>query len=241
MAASLTRPPAVAATIRCMTWNVHRGIGPDGLYDFQRVVALIERHAPDVLALQELDTRGIQDLEKQPLSILSRAFGLHAVEARTIVAPDGHYGHALLSRWPILADERLDLTVWSREPRCAIGGVIETPLGRVHVRSVHFGLGPLERREQVRRLCAAPPPIDAAVLMGDFNDWLGVGSVRARLHASYGAPAARRTFPSGLPLFSLDRIYARAPLATRRAWTDPDARRASDHLPLIADLGLARP
>ena len=49
------------------------------------------------------------------------------------------------------------------------------------------------------------------------------------------------TFPSGLPLFSLDRIYARAPLATRRAWTDPDARRASDHLPLIADLGLARP
>jgi endonuclease/exonuclease/phosphatase family metal-dependent hydrolase len=239
MAAALSGPAAVADTIRCMTWNVHRGIGPDGHYDFQRVVALIERHAPDVIALQELDTRGIQDLEKHPLSILSRTLGLHAVEARTLVAPDGHYGHALFSRWPILADERIDLTVRSREPRCAIGGLVDTPLGRVHVRAVHFGLDPFERREQVRRVCAVPPAVDAAVLLGDFNDWLGVGFVRAELRGSYGVPAARRTFPSGLPLFSLDRIYARAPLVPRRAWTDPEARRASDHLPLIADLALA--
>ena len=232
---------AAGDTIRCMTWNVHRGIGPDGLYDFQRVVALIERHAPDVIALQELDTRGIQDLERQPLSILSRAFGLHAVEARTIVAPDGHYGHALLSRWPILADERLDLTVRSREPRCAIGGTVETPIGRVHVRAVHFGLDPFERREQVQRICAAAPSAEAAVLLGDFNDWLGFGVVRKRLLATYGAPVSRRTFPSGMPLLSLDRIYARAPLLPQRVWTDEEARRASDHLPLMADIAVAAP
>ncbi len=222
-----------------MTWNVHRGIGPDGRYDFQRVVALIERHAPDVVALQEVDTRGIQDLEKQPLSVLSRTLGLHAVEARTIVAPDGHYGHALFSRWPIVAEVRLDLTVRSREPRCAIGGLIETPLGHVHVRAVHFGLDPFERREQVRRVCAAVPAIDAAILLGDFNDWLGVGVVRAELRGLYGPPSARRTFPSRLPLLSLDRIYARAPLFACRIWTDPEARHASDHLPLIVDLARA--
>ncbi|MFM9860793.1 endonuclease/exonuclease/phosphatase family protein [Pseudoxanthobacter sp. M-2] len=237
MASTLTGRPPVDQ-IRCMTWNVHRGIGPDGRYDFQRVVALIERHAPDVLALQELDTRGIQDLEKQPLSILSRAFGLHAVEARTIVAPDGHYGHALLCRWPILADERLDLTVRSREPRCAIGGLVETPLGRLHVRAIHFGLDPFERREQVRRVCASSPPGEAAVLLGDFNDWLGVGFVRSQLRTTYGAAAARPTFPAGLPLLSLDRIYARPPLTVARTWTDAEARHASDHLPLIADLAL---
>ncbi len=240
MAAPLSGP-ATGDAIRCMTWNVHRGIGPDGRYDFRRVVSVIERHAPDIVALQELDTRGIQDLESHPLSILTRTLGLHAVEARTIIAPDGHYGHALFSRWPILADERLDLTVRSREPRCAIGGLVDTPLGRIHVRAVHFGLDPFERREQVRRVCGAAPAVDAAVLLGDFNDWLGVGVVRARLCATYGPPVTRRTFPSGLPLFSLDRIYARSPLRADRAWTDPEARFASDHRPLIADIGLSGP
>ena len=235
MAAPLNGP-AAGDTIRCMTWNVHRGIGPDGRYDFRRVVSLIERHAPDIVALQELDTRGIQDLESHPLSILTRALGLHAVEARTIIAPDGHYGHALFSRWPIDADERLDLTVRSREPRGAIGGVVDTPIGRLHVRAVHFGLDPFERREQVRRVCRAAPALDAAVLLGDFNDWLGVGFVRSRLLATYGTAAARPTFPACLPLLSLDRIYARTPLAVRRTWTDAAARHASDHLPLVADL-----
>lgn len=239
MAAPLTEAPGARAALRFMTWNVHRGIGPDGEYDFQRIVAVIERHAPDVIALQELDTRGIEDLEKQPLSILSKAFGWHAVEARTIIAPDGHYGHALLSRWPIVADPRLDLTVRSREPRCAIGGLVETPLGPVHVRAVHFGLDPFERREQVRRVCAARPAQGAAVLMGDFNDWLGVGFVRRRLREAYGPPAAKPTFPAGLPLLSLDRIYASAPLRLCRSWTDPAARPASDHLPLVADFDAA--
>lgn len=239
MAAPLREGREAGGTLRCMTWNVHRGIGPDGEYDFQRVVAVIERHGPDIIALQELDTRGVEDLEKQPLSILSKAFGLHAVEARTIIAPDGHYGHALLSRWPIAADERLDLTVRSREPRCAIGGLVETPLGPVHVRAVHFGLDPFERREQVRRVFAARPATGAAVLLGDFNDWLGIGFVRARLREAYGAPAARPTFPAGLPLLSLDRIYGRDPLRLAGVWTDAAARRASDHLPLIAEFTAA--
>lgn len=238
MAAPLSEGSESRGTLRCMTWNVHRGIGPDGEYDFQRIVSVIERHAPDVIALQELDTRGIEDLEHQPLSILSKAFGLHAVEARTIIAPDGHYGHALLSRWPIAADERLDLTVRSREPRSAIGGMVETPLGPVHVRAVHFGLDPFERREQVRRVFAARPAPGAAVLLGDFNDWLGVGFVRARLEEAYGPPAARPTFPAGLPLLSLDRIYGRRPLRLVATHTDRAARNASDHLPLIAEFCL---
>lgn len=224
-----------------MTWNVHRGIGPDGRYDFARVVALIERHAPDILALQEIDTRGMLELESRPLSILARAFGLHAVEARTIIAPDGHYGHALLSRWPIIGEEQIDLTVRTREPRRAVAGLVQTPVGPVHVQAVHFGLGPFERREQTRRVqsskAAAAP---ASILMGDFNDWFGWGFVRARLRQAYGPPAALSTFPAGLPLFALDRIYCRAPLAIRRVWTDPQAHLCSDHLPLIADLARTR-
>jgi endonuclease/exonuclease/phosphatase family metal-dependent hydrolase len=223
-----------------MTWNVHRGIGPDGRYDFLRITRLIERHAPDIIALQELDTRGILELDQHPLSILSTTFGLHSLEGRTIVAPDGHYGHALLSRWPIVDGGCIDLAVPRREPRCAIEGRIETPIGWLAVRTVHFGLDPFERREQVRRLLAkVEASADAAVVMGDFNDWLGRGYVRRLLGRRYGAPTTQRTFPAICPLFALDRIYCAPPLVRLRVWSDGEAKHISDHLPMIADIAPA--
>jgi endonuclease/exonuclease/phosphatase family metal-dependent hydrolase len=229
-----------SASVRVMTWNIHRGVGPDGRYDFPRITRLIERHAPDIIALQELDTRGILELDRQPLSILSTTFGLHSLEGRTIVAPDGHYGHALLSRWPIVDGRCIDLAVRWREPRCAIEGRIDTPIGRLAVRTVHFGLDPFERREQVRRLLAeADPSGGAAVVMGDFNDWLGRGYVRRLLGRRYGAPTTQRTFPAICPLFALDRIYCAPPLVRLGVWSDDESKYISDHLPMIADIALA--
>jgi endonuclease/exonuclease/phosphatase family metal-dependent hydrolase len=36
----------------------------------------------------------------------------------------------------------------------------------------------------------------------------------------------------------LDRIYCRPAPALLRSWTDPLARRASDHLPVIAEIAI---
>lgn len=228
------------APIRLMTWNIHRAIGPDGAYDLDRVAAVIGRHRPDVIALQEVDTRGILELEARPLAVLARSFGPHAVEARTIVAPDGHYGHAVLSRWPLVDAETVELTVRDYEPRSAILCTAETPGGALGIATVHLGLAPGERRLQAGRVLAAlAARARPSVLMGDFNDWLGVGVVRRRLAAALGAPTALATFPARLPLFSLDRLYCPAPLRILRSWTDRTAAGASDHLPVIADVGFA--
>ena len=43
-----------------MTWNIHGGIGPDGLHDLERMLAVIRRADPDVLALQEVDSRRVK-------------------------------------------------------------------------------------------------------------------------------------------------------------------------------------
>lgn len=229
---------SVGAPIRVMTWNIHRAIGPDGVYSLDRVAAVIARHRPDVIALQEIDTRGILALEARPLAVLSR-FAPHAVEARTIVAPDGHYGHAVLSRWPLADAQTVELTVHDYEPRSAILCTVETPGGPLPLAAVHLGLAPGERRRQVDRILAAIAARGRpSVLMGDFNDWLGVGVVRRRLAAAFGAPTTLRTFPARLPLFSLDRLYCPPPLRLLRSWTDRTASAASDHLPVIADIAL---
>ena len=48
------RPPS---TVRVMTWNIHGGIGVDGELALERIIEVIKRNEPDVVALQEVDSR----------------------------------------------------------------------------------------------------------------------------------------------------------------------------------------
>jgi endonuclease/exonuclease/phosphatase family metal-dependent hydrolase len=84
--------------------------------------------------------------------------------------------------------------------------------------------------------------------MGDLNEWrLGAGCGLMPLRQGLGAlrpPAApSASFPAQFPVLPLDRILActRAELSEPRAHVSPLARRASDHLPLVAELRLVPP
>lgn len=221
-------------TMRIFSWNIHAGIGPDRRYNLGRIIDLIRIHEPDIVALQEVDSRGRRP-EDSPLAALKLVLGSHAAEARTIAAPDGHYGHLLISRWPMQDVHLHDISVGRREPRCAIDAVIETPQGELRVIATHLGLGRGERRQQIDRLrpilTSLPQP---TVMMGDFNDW--DGTVRRRLADLLPVGTAHRTFPAWRPLLRLDRIHADRRISVIRSWVDPNGRGASDHLPIIADI-----
>ena len=77
------------------------------------------------------------------------------------------------------------------------------------------------------------------VVMGDFNDWFWVGSVRKLLAARLPARSRLRTFPSVCPTFRFDRIYFSPASALINVHSDRNAREISDHLPVIADINLA--
>jgi len=76
------------------------------------------------------------------------------------------------------------------------------------------------------------------IVMGDFNDWFWVGSVRKALSRELPGRTRFRTFPSFFPLLRLDRIYCRPRGAFVDCYTDRSARGVSDHLPVIADITL---
>jgi endonuclease/exonuclease/phosphatase family metal-dependent hydrolase len=230
---------------RILTWNIHRGIGTDLRYDLERIIELIRPHDPDIVALQEVDSRG-KDQTNLPLAALKQVLGSHAAEARTIVAPDGHYGHVLISRWPMHDINVHELHVSRRETRCAIEATIESPFGYIRVIAAHMGLRPNEIRPQLdifKPLVRGDPGADPTALpggllmMGDFNDWHG--RVRSTLTTLIPTHTMQKTFPSWRPILNLDRIYCRPGKALLRSWIDTSARRASDHLPVYAEVDLA--
>ncbi len=225
--------------LRVMTWNIHGGVGPDRRHDLVRIVGLIKSHNPDVVALQELDSRGAKSAHGIPLDYLTGALWPYSAEARTIVAPDGHYGHALISRWPLTSVVLHDISHGRWERRYAIEANVETPAGPVHIAAVHLGLWFGERTYQASKLARiADSAKPVSVMLGDFNDWTWRGPVGRALANVLPGSAMHRTFPARWPLFLLDRIYCRPRDALVSSWADPGARKMSDHLAVVADIAV---
>jgi endonuclease/exonuclease/phosphatase family metal-dependent hydrolase len=221
-----------------MTWNIHGALGRNPRFDLDRVVAFVRGHAPDIVALQEVDSRhaGAAD----PFDALERALGTHGARAHAIETADGNYGQVLISKWPMSNTEVLDLSYRAREPRRAICTDIATPAGPLRVVATHLGLSFHERRSQAIAILKRLGSVGSTtVALGDFNDWIWPGSVGNRLKSALPAFSNHRTFPARWPMFRLDRIYVSPGSAMLNSRIDRAACGISDHLPVITEIRIA--
>jgi endonuclease/exonuclease/phosphatase family metal-dependent hydrolase len=110
--------------------------------------------------------------------------------------------------------------------------------------ATHLGLRPAERRDQVVAVREGfrVRPDDHSVLVGDLNEWFLWGRPLRRLHRHFKQTPSLATFPAFAPFLALDRVWAhpRAMLTRVRVHKSALARKASDHLPLVAELELGR-
>ena len=222
--------------LRVATYNVHRCIGRDGRFDPERVTGVLRELDADVLALQELQWQSTDALHL--LDRFASDLGQLAIPGPTLLRSDGHYGNAVLTRLRVSTLDLRDMTVPGHEPRGAIDALLDTAGGTLRLVATHLGLFPGERRVQLRKLLARldEGPQLPTVLMGDINEWFLWGRPLRWLHARFGYTPSPATFPSWLPLFALDRIWMRPRDRLRQASAHDSraARRASDHLPLLA-------
>jgi endonuclease/exonuclease/phosphatase family metal-dependent hydrolase len=226
-------------TLRVATYNVHRAIGLDGRTDPGRILGVLRELDADVMALQEVEAH---DDGGAMLEWLGRQLGYEAVTGTTLKRHDGLYGNGLLTRCPIKEKRLTDLSWRGREPRGAITVDVDCKGRRLRVVATHLGLRPAERRDQVQQLLHLfkERPHDRAVLMGDLNEWFLWGRPLRRLHRHFLETPSLSTFPSRLPFLALDRIWAHPHSMLKRVHVHKTslARRASDHLPLVATLDL---
>lgn len=220
------------------SYNVHRCVGRDGRADCDRVAAVLRELAPDVVALQEIESPRRHHGGLDQLEHLACATGLHAIAGPTLLRYTGDYGNALLTRWPPRAVRRIDLKVPGREPRGALDSELLTPDGPMRIIATHLGLRAGERRAQIGALLRALGQHDTplTILLGDFNHWLPAFRSLRELDRLLGRAAVLRTFPAWRPLLALDRVWVRpaSALLEVHVHATPLARAASDHLPVHA-------
>ena len=242
--------------LRVASYNIHKGVST-----FNRRLVLhdvrheLQRLAPDLVFLQEVQGEHRKRAGRfaawpeAPQHEFLAGDDLISAYGRNANYHEGHHGNALLSRYPILYWQNIDLTLHKREQRGLLHCVLQPPGWKqpLHALCVHLNLLARDRRRQLARLTEhvleTVPEHEPLVLAGDFNDWrreathilehdLGLSEAFETLH---GSPA--RSFPARLPLLQLDRIYSRgfsvgqAEVLAHGAWVG-----LSDHAPLFAVL-----
>lgn len=245
MAIDLHRP-AHAHAVRhftVATYNIHSCVGLDRRMDPDRIVEVIGELDADIVALQEVDSRGRKGRKRaiDQFEYLAEATGMEPVAGPNLIGDHGSFGNVLLSRWPVMEVRRRDISVDRREPRGAIGVTIAAGRHRLRVVATHLGLSLRERRRQVDDLLelVAPGPEDGAdglVLLGDLNEWRRSGGTLTPLAGVLKPLPALPSFPSWRPLLPLDRIFVAGTIRPRSAKVHRSrlARIASDHLPVRA-------
>ena len=241
---------------RVMTYNIHRAIGVDRRFRPERMVRIIESHAPDIVLLQEVDDGVPRSREMDLGKELAARLGYpYVAVGHNVTLRKGRYGNATLSRHPILRQRNIDLTIGTAKRRgCQHTAIaLEGRPGGSHLLDVfnlHLGLSARQRELQVALLARSRElvslaPGAACLVGGDFNDWrsllqpvfTGPMSFRSATARSPGQEKPIPTYPSFFPRGPLDRIYYRGPLRllSARRCRLRLSRIASDHLPIVAD------
>ena len=241
--------------ITVMTYNVRSCRGTDGRHRPERVAEVIAAHRPDVVALQELDVGPPRSGGIDQPQHIAEALRMHWCFCAAFTTGDAHYGHAVMSRYPLTTVRSGPLPTLTGtiglERRAALWVEIQIGDAPMQLVSTHLGLLALEQHVQVEALLSSDwlgdlrcsPPI---VLVGDFNAGPGSGPYRelcgplrdAWSVAEHRGP--RRTWPAPFALMCLDHVFVSPDVRVIevRAIRSGSARRASDHRPILAELML---
>ena len=104
--------------IRILSYNIHRAIGLDRRFAPERIVEILKGHNADIVLLQEVDEGAPRSDKLLLAKELADAAGYpHYVMGHNVTLRKGKYGNATLSRFPIVNERNIDLTVGIRKRR----------------------------------------------------------------------------------------------------------------------------
>ena len=228
------QPPDARQRVRIATWNIRAAQSAP----VNMLAAELKAMQVDVVALQEVDVRTRRGNFVDEPGELAAALGFHYAFAASIKWDEGHYGLAVLSRWPLsqVKRHRVDSTP-EAEPRIVLEATVcvsgrELRLFDHHAdrRTASRALGFASLRQIVKDDFG-----HGVLILGDLNEYPDAPGVRSLIDEGFvdlGASDSVDTVSTGRVDYVLaDPLLARL-LSPARVWpTDK-----SDHHAVLADL-----
>ncbi len=239
----VTDPAPQSVTIEVLAYNIKHGEGMDGTVDLARAAQVIRALEPDLVTLQEIDNQTTRTDGVDQAQTLGDLTGMHAVFGDFMEYRGGHYGMALLSKYPIVEFTNHRLPD-GEEPRSALAARVRVGGSgeEVILVGIHLYRTPQERLAQAERIVELfKDETTPVILAGDFNSTpdSDVLQLLERWWHIPKKPHDRLTFPSVNPRREIDFIMYRPAQKFRvvgyRVIEEP---LASDHRPVLMKLEL---
>jgi endonuclease/exonuclease/phosphatase family metal-dependent hydrolase len=236
--------------LRAASFNIHHGVGVDGLLNLERIATVIQDTHPDVIGLQEVDRHFGErsDFVDQALWLADR-LDLHVVfganldlDPLTPGAPRRQYGTAILSRYRIREWRN---TLLPRPEGGEQRGLLEAVIRvrGVPVRAFNTHLQHNSQSERLAQVAAIRSIVaearESVVLVGDLNatpDSPEIGAITEDLADSWAEAGEGDgfTYDAETPHARIDYVLTSSDVVARTAAVVTSD--ASDHLPVVADL-----
>ena len=229
--------------IRVASYNIRKAVGTDWQRRPDRVLAVINEVDADVVALQEVDRRFGERLTSLSPELIADNTPYTALRFGVRPGSIGWHGNTILVRKTFRVISQMPLALPGLEPRGAVMADID--LGTQHLRVVglHLGLIGLWRKRQAVAVLDQLQKFEQhipTVIMGDLNEWTVDGGCLAHFAHAHHVAAPGPSFHSSMPIIAFDRIITTPDITVQRmgVHTSSSARRASDHLPVWAQLAV---
>ncbi|MFC5411684.1 endonuclease/exonuclease/phosphatase family protein [Larkinella bovis] len=116
------------STITVLTYNIHHGANAKEHNTIVQIGRLIRDYSPDLVALQEVDSVTTRSRKQDHLSQLARLTSMNPLYGKAIDFQGGKYGTAILSKYPIIASQKMMLPNPDKtEPRILQCAYVELP------------------------------------------------------------------------------------------------------------------
>ena len=227
--------------IRVASYNMRKAIGTDRRRKPERTIEVLNELGADVIALQEADRRFGARTSALPLRMIEEHSDYKPVPLDARSGSLGWHGNALLVRKSVEVLGKELVHIPSLEPRGAVLADLKVDGTELRVVGMHLDLSGLWRRRQAHAILAhlerreGNPP---TVLMGDLNEWSANRGCIRDFGQHHRFAECGRSFHARRPIAPLDRIMFndRLEVVDSGALASATARKASDHLPIWAEL-----
>jgi endonuclease/exonuclease/phosphatase family metal-dependent hydrolase len=249
---------ATENTLSILTYNIHKGFSPMGRrYVLHQIKESIDHINPEVVFLQEIQGEHIKHAKKHAdwvkgcqTEFLANGSWDHFVYGKNAIYNHGHHGNAILSKFPFVIWENIDVSFQKTASRSLLHGIIHMPgAPNVHVVCIHLGLFKRERDKQLAVLCdriqSHVSEDEPLIIAGDFNDWTqraeSYMESHLQLEEAFKVLTGKhaKSFPIWRPTLTVDRVYFRGMKVIDCERLDKMPwRKLSDHTPLHVEFTL---
>lgn len=226
--------------LRVASYNIRKAIGTDRRRVPERILDVLNEIDADVVALQEADRRLGARLAALPPALIKSHSPYTVVGIAARSGSIGWHGNALLVRRDAHVHDFARVTLPTLEPRGAVMADFEVGDTPLRVVGMHLDLSGLHRRRQGHAIVAAlnEKPDLPTIIMGDTNEWRPHGGCLIDFAHKFRIAPTGPSFHSRRPVGRLDRIMVGDGIEIVNCGVhhSPLAARASDHLPVWADI-----